>query len=130
MAARPRWSDLSKRSRTFIVVGGVAEAGLKTAALIDIKRRPASEYPGPQVAMGRRDRAGQLPRRRPAVLFRVRPPAVAGIRPGRGEAGPTAAADQRGDIPAHSLLTQQAYHLSGDGHDAAVTPGRSLSRRG
>ncbi len=48
MAARPRWSDLSKRSRTFIVVGGVAEAGLKTAALIDIKRRPASEIRGPK----------------------------------------------------------------------------------
>ena len=46
MAARKQWSDLSKRSRRLIIVAGVAEAGLKTAALIDIKRRPASQIRG------------------------------------------------------------------------------------
>jgi len=46
MAARKQWSDLSPRSRWLIIVGGVAEASLKTAALIDIKRRPASQIRG------------------------------------------------------------------------------------
>jgi hypothetical protein len=45
MAAR-KWSNLSKRSRGLIVAAAVAEAGLKTAALIDIKRRPASQIRG------------------------------------------------------------------------------------
>ena len=44
MAAR-KWSDLSKRSRGLIIAAAVAEAGLKTAALIDIKRR-ASQIRG------------------------------------------------------------------------------------
>lgn len=47
-AARKQWSDLSPRSRRLIIVGGVAEASLKTAALIDIKRRPASQIRGPK----------------------------------------------------------------------------------
>jgi hypothetical protein len=46
MAARKQWSDLSKRSRRLIIVAGVAEASLKTVALIDIKRRPASQIRG------------------------------------------------------------------------------------
>ena len=41
-----KWSDLSKRSRRLIIAAAVAEAGLKTAALIDIKRRPASQIRG------------------------------------------------------------------------------------
>jgi hypothetical protein len=45
MAAQ-KWSDLSKRSRRLIFAAAVAEAGLKTAALIDIKRRPASQIRG------------------------------------------------------------------------------------
>jgi hypothetical protein len=45
MAAQ-RWSDLSKRSRRLLVAAAVAEAGLKTAAIIDIKRRPASQIRG------------------------------------------------------------------------------------
>jgi hypothetical protein len=48
MAARKRWSDLSKRSRRLLIVAGVAEASLKTAALIDIKRRPTSQIRGPK----------------------------------------------------------------------------------
>jgi hypothetical protein len=42
------WSALSKRNRGLIIVAGVAEASLKTAALIDIKRRPASQIRGPK----------------------------------------------------------------------------------
>jgi hypothetical protein len=42
MAAKRRWSDLSQRSRRLLIGAAVAEGGLKTAALIDIKRRPAS----------------------------------------------------------------------------------------
>ena len=45
MAAQ-KWSDLSKRTRRLIIVAAVAEASLKTAALIDIRRRPASQIRG------------------------------------------------------------------------------------
>jgi hypothetical protein len=45
MAAR-KWSDLSKRNRRLIIAAAVAEASLKTAALIDIKRRPADQIRG------------------------------------------------------------------------------------
>jgi hypothetical protein len=45
-----RWSDLSPSSRRLIIAVGVAEAGLKAAALIDIRRRPASEIRGPKWA--------------------------------------------------------------------------------
>ena len=41
-----KWSDLSKRSQRLIIVAGAAEASLKAAALIDIKRRPASQIRG------------------------------------------------------------------------------------
>ena len=46
MAAQKKWSDLSKRSQRLIIVGAIAETSLKTAALIDIKRRPASQIRG------------------------------------------------------------------------------------
>jgi hypothetical protein len=41
-----RWSDLSDRSRRLIIAAAIAEASLKTAVLIDLKRRPASEIRG------------------------------------------------------------------------------------
>lgn len=41
-----RWSDLSPRSRKLIVAAAVAEAGLKAAVLIDLRRRPASQVRG------------------------------------------------------------------------------------
>jgi hypothetical protein len=47
MTAR-KWSDLGERTRWLLVVAGVAEVGLKTAALIDIKRRPANQIRGPK----------------------------------------------------------------------------------
>jgi hypothetical protein len=45
MAAQ-KWSDLSTRNRRLIIAGAVAEASLKAAALIDMKRRPASQIRG------------------------------------------------------------------------------------
>ena len=41
-----RWSDLSQRSRRLIIATAIAEAFLKTAVLIDIRRRPASQIRG------------------------------------------------------------------------------------
>ncbi len=46
MAAKRRWSDLSKRSSRLIIVAGIAEASLKMAVVIDLKRRPASQVRG------------------------------------------------------------------------------------
>jgi hypothetical protein len=48
MAARRRWGDLSRRSRRMLVTAAVGEGILKVAALIDIKRRPASQVRGPK----------------------------------------------------------------------------------
>ena len=65
MAAKKRWSDLSGRTRRLLIVAGVTEAGLKTAALIDIKRRPAGQIRGPKwlwvVALAIVGSAGALP---------------------------------------------------------------------
>lgn len=41
-----QWSDLSDRSRRLIITAAVAEAILKTAVIIDIRRRPASQIRG------------------------------------------------------------------------------------
>ena len=41
-----RWSDLSQRSRRLIIATAIGEAFLKTAVLIDIRRRPASQIRG------------------------------------------------------------------------------------
>lgn len=48
MGARKQWSDLSPRTRKLIIAAAVAEGALKIAALIDIKRRPASQIRGPK----------------------------------------------------------------------------------
>ena len=45
-----RWSDLSPGARRAIIVVGITEAVLKTAAAIDIKRRPADQIRGPKWA--------------------------------------------------------------------------------
>jgi hypothetical protein len=45
MAGR-KWSDLSKPTQRVIIVAGVVETSLKTAALVDMKRRPASQIRG------------------------------------------------------------------------------------
>jgi len=48
MATRKQWSDLSPRTRRLLSVTAVIEGILKLAALIDIKRRPASQIRGPK----------------------------------------------------------------------------------
>ena len=41
-----RWSDLSERNRQLIVAAAVVDVTLRIAALVDIKRRPASQIRG------------------------------------------------------------------------------------
>jgi len=41
-----RWSELSERARTWIVLGAISEGILKIVALVDLKRRPAYEVRG------------------------------------------------------------------------------------
>lgn len=48
MAAKREWGDLSERNRRLIITVAVIEGILKLAALIDIKRRPASQIRGPK----------------------------------------------------------------------------------
>jgi hypothetical protein len=48
MVARRQWSDLSERNRRLLAITAVAEGILKLAALIDLKRRPASQVRGPK----------------------------------------------------------------------------------
>jgi hypothetical protein len=40
------WSTLSPRTRRLLVAGAAAEASLKAAVLLDLKRRPASQVRG------------------------------------------------------------------------------------
>ena len=65
MAARKQWSDLSKRTRRLLIITAAAEGILKAAALVDIKRRPASQIRGPKwmwaAAMAVVGSAGVLP---------------------------------------------------------------------
>jgi hypothetical protein len=44
-----RWNQLSPESRRLIIAGGVFEGVLKTAALIDLARRPAADVRGSKV---------------------------------------------------------------------------------
>jgi hypothetical protein len=41
-----KWSDLSPRTRRIVTAAAIAEAGLKAAVLIDLRRRPASQVRG------------------------------------------------------------------------------------
>lgn len=47
-AEKKQWSDLSERTRRLIIVGAAGEGILKVLALIDMKRRPASQIRGPK----------------------------------------------------------------------------------
>jgi hypothetical protein len=40
---RRRWSDLNEGTRSLLITTAVADGALRIAALIDIKRRPASQ---------------------------------------------------------------------------------------
>jgi hypothetical protein len=44
--AKKHWSDLSPRIRRLILIGGAFEGVLKTAALVDLARRPSEEVRG------------------------------------------------------------------------------------
>jgi hypothetical protein len=44
--AEKKWSDLPPRTRKFLIIGAAVEGALKIAALIDLKRRPASQVRG------------------------------------------------------------------------------------
>ena len=44
--AGKKWSDLSQPTRRLIIVGAAVETSLKAVALVDMKRRPASEIRG------------------------------------------------------------------------------------
>ena len=46
MPDKKRWSELSEGARRLVVLGAVFEGVLKIMALIDLKRRPASEIRG------------------------------------------------------------------------------------
>ena len=48
MVARRQWSDLSEPTRRLLTITAIAEGILKLAALIDLKRRPASQVRGPK----------------------------------------------------------------------------------
>jgi hypothetical protein len=60
-----KWSDLSPRTRKVIMTAGVIDAGLRTAALFDLKRRPSGQVRGSKrawacaIAVG--NSAGVLP---------------------------------------------------------------------
>ncbi len=43
-----KWKELSPGTRRLLIGAAVAEAGLKAAVLIDIKRRPAEQIRGPK----------------------------------------------------------------------------------
>lgn len=65
MADRKQWRDLSEGTRKLIITAAAAEAILKVAALVDIKRRPASQIRGRKwvwaAAVGAVSSAGLLP---------------------------------------------------------------------
>jgi hypothetical protein len=46
--AKLRWKDLSPRTRRLLLAAAAVDAGLKAAALIDIRHRPATEIRGPK----------------------------------------------------------------------------------
>jgi hypothetical protein len=50
MSARRRWSDLRPPTRRLLLAAAAVEGALKAMALIDLKRRPASEIRGPKWA--------------------------------------------------------------------------------
>jgi hypothetical protein len=48
MNAVDRWKALSPRTRRLIIAAAAVDTGLKAAALIDLRRRPASQIRGPK----------------------------------------------------------------------------------
>jgi hypothetical protein len=50
VAARKKWSELSPRTRRFILAAGAVEGVLKIAVLIDLARRPTASVRGSKLA--------------------------------------------------------------------------------
>jgi len=48
MAAKRRWSDLSQGQRRLVIAAAAVDGALKIAALVDMRKRPASEIRGPK----------------------------------------------------------------------------------
>jgi hypothetical protein len=48
--ARRKWDELSTRTRRLIIAGAAFEGALKTAALVDLARRPAAGVRGSKSA--------------------------------------------------------------------------------
>jgi hypothetical protein len=46
MVTRRRWGDLSTRTRRLLISAAIADGSLRVAALIDIRRQPASQIRG------------------------------------------------------------------------------------
>lgn len=46
--ATTKWRDLSDRTRKRLMAAALVEGSLKTAALVDLARRPAAEVRGPK----------------------------------------------------------------------------------
>lgn len=65
VAARRRWSDLSKRTRILLITAAVTDGALRVAALIDIQHRPTGQIRGPKwmwaAAVGLVSSAGVVP---------------------------------------------------------------------
>jgi hypothetical protein len=46
--AKTKWNELSSRTRRFILIAGMFEGLLKSAALVDLARQPAENVRGPK----------------------------------------------------------------------------------
>lgn len=121
-----RWSNLSDRSRVLIIAGVIAEAILKTAVLIDIRRRPASQIRGSKrmwiVVAVLVNSAGVGPisyfafgRRRPGAGGPTAPGSVSQLQPRRRSV--------TGAVPRHLRVVSKPSRSSG-GDRAGIRVGR------